>query len=1124
MNHTYHIQFPLGACRPDILQAAEIAMLLGFHSVSQHFPVVGSEPDVCTVKLTRGTSLSAVESEDGILLAVPEDCLPANAALFLSEYLEHTGRALDAHRSLSAPEAFAPAVPTEKSVQPPPRDWRTRFGLERLFDVGSFFKDTDGDLLADQANFHVTVPANPEDALYRGILDLAYRMGMETTAYTAPIFRTESCGGTEIRIVPGKNCAIRLDSDCHITLSGSGEAFAAMCSRICGAFPVEQPGTDLTEYLCSLAEGWNSADGQLAAAFLAKECFPGSVFYAGPELLSRKDIPGDLPLKNYQELVPVFEKEYDFPWENDVLKNILKEKLSGTVKPGDSISIFAAVSENKTVRAQLRREVEELFPGCQADILCAYKQGFSWMEEWILPRLKEMDFSAPDSSVTIAFKPFLPKGVTEWGQETGGAVPSYYGGTNGSPDKWLDLPIRFLQELYPIDDILCRELGLAADRIRFVTYDGTETYQVTAVSGENRRVWQYDVPVMERCYLDDFPNLGQVHPAVGYVKVSVNGTPVINETFPTDTERLWDVYQQEILPAARAFVDEKCGKGLNPGDQPLFAQLRLEASLSEPDEVLPTREDLLSSLDALHEDLYFAGSDYFKNCGLASECGLVLDAPGLILPVLHQREGAPQFRAALYERRFRAPCLVTPEGTRYAPWNKHDANLVIREIRFENDRITYVLDASAPCPDELSAFLAAYGRLLAAGKLEANNRLLPGSTFLFEIVGAESVSFTVPETEKAAPLDIRDIFVPGNELIGYDRYIDLMEQLKRVPQLHVYPLSHSCEGRVIYGVEVASKRPGYLSRAKRISRNISEMLTARHHANEVSSTNAAFLLIRGLLTEEAYAELPEWLNLVIIPMLNVDGSAIHYELQKEHPKWKFHVARYNALGREYGREWFVPDTIHTEALAHRKLWWQILPDIEVDNHGVPSHEWEQPFSGYTSPSFKGFWLPRSLLYGYFWYVTDPEYKDNLQIDHRMEEVIADAVNADPQIRQWNAEWMDRFETYAHRWMPGLFPADYYRNMINYWVPYPYTPGHTYDSVKFPWITTVCYTSEVADETAQGEYLALCARTHLIHDRAILALLREGRSVYRHEAVRKDNTVFFSLTRQRPALCLRADER
>ena len=65
---------------------------------------------------------------------------------------------------------------------------------------------------------------------------------------------------------------------------------------------------------------------------------------------------------------------------------------------------------------------------------------------------------------------------------------------------------------------------------------------------------------------------------------------------------------------------------------------------------------------------------------------------------------------------------------------------------------------------------------------------------------------------------------------------------------------------------------------------------------------------------------------------------------------------------------------------------RMLQDIVVVVRYI-SHQWEQQFSGYTSPSFKGFWLPRSLLYGYFWYVTNEEYKSNYKVNKKMEDVM-----------------------------------------------------------------------------------------------------------------------------------------
>ena len=54
----------------------------------------------------------------------------------------------------------------------------------------------------------------------------------------------------------------------------------------------------------------------------------------------------------------------------------------------------------------------------------------------------------------------------------------------------------------------------------------------------------------------------------------------------------------------------------------------------------------------------------------------------------------------------------------------------------------------------------------------------------------------------------------------------------------------SYTGRELYAVWIKPEYEGYLSMTKRISRIPGEMINARHHANEVSSTNAAFILIK----------------------------------------------------------------------------------------------------------------------------------------------------------------------------------------------------------------------------------------------------------------------------------------
>ena len=45
--------------------------------------------------------------------------------------------------------------------------------------------------------------------------------------------------------------------------------------------------------------------------------------------------------------------------------------------------------------------------------------------------------------------------------------------------------------------------------------------------------------------------------------------------------------------------------------------------------------------------------------------------------------------------------------------------------------------------------------------------------------------------------------------------------------------------------------------------------------------------------------------------------------------------------------------------------------------------------------------------------------------------------------------------------------------------------------RYPGVTTAAIVTEVADETAQGEYMALCAHAHLVADRALLQYLYDA---------------------------------
>lgn len=1019
-------------------------------------------------------------------------------------------------------------VASSDSPLPMPEwDRRKKKGLERIFSKGLFLKDENLDELPDVMDVHIVLTADCSDAQLEAAVNVAFRLGMETTAFEGTLLRQNSEEGNEILFVGGDDfsiCYEENDNGVKVFVAGDGQKLVDGTAMFCETFPLQGSFDTWTDRLEEMAESFamQNLDGQLAY-LEASGVKDGAAAFVDAAIDATLDNPRekiekyfpDTTFISYKSDELVYEKEYDISWEVDELKALLNAKAYPQIQNGSTAKVEIAVSEDKSVRAELEKDITESFAkkgvDAEVDVICSYKQGYSWIDEKVNPALKTLDHI---QKIEIAFKPFLPEGESEWKDEDG-ATP-HYNNVKDDPDHWYDLPIRYLQELYPIEDAIVEAVGIDKDAIDFVAYEGDEdiTYQVKAFDKDGNTVYrnQYLAASSERSYLDDFPQLGKVHPSTGYLRVWRDGQQIVNERIQSDVEKIWDIYQEEVLPEVRAYVEHVTeGKDLVTA-QPFFSKLQLDVVASEPNELLNSREDLFSTLDGLHEDMYFAGTDYFKNFGV-EKCGMITDAPGLILPVIKKGEGKPYFKVSLYALKKEQPAIINGDSEIIAQSEKWDVDIWLKKVEIKDgQRIATVHVGNVG--EEL---ISAYVKLLDEGLLEMSEKLYGIDVLKVEADDHTYMAKISEPKDEEKTLSINEIDIMERTLIGYEECMNLLKQLKKVPGLSVYRTTHSYMGRSLFAVELKPHLDGYVSRVKRITNHPTELINTRHHANEVSGTNEAFMLLRELLTNEKYADLPDEMNLILVPMENVDGTAIHYELQKDNPTWKFHVARFNAVGKEFYYDHFVDETIHKEAKGLKRLFMKKLPDFLIDNHGVPSHEWEQQFSGYTSPSFRGFWLPRSLIYGYFFHIDEERYKSNITLNKKMEDVIADAFLEDEKITEINLSWARQFEKYAHNWMPRLFPANYYKNMINYWIPSPYNPDHRYPSVKYPWILSVDYVSEVADETAQGEYLYECAHSHLVHDLAIIDMIVNCSYVYDKTWNYTSDGVKVSMTRKRPVI-------
>ncbi|MEZ4572563.1 MAG: M14 family zinc carboxypeptidase [Thermomicrobiales bacterium] len=85
----------------------------------------------------------------------------------------------------------------------------------------------------------------------------------------------------------------------------------------------------------------------------------------------------------------------------------------------------------------------------------------------------------------------------------------------------------------------------------------------------------------------------------------------------------------------------------------------------------------------------------------------------------------------------------------------------------------------------------------------------------------------------------------------------------------------SYQGRPIPALSLHSASPGRVWSPVKLSiLKPTALIVARHHANEISSTNSALQLAHLVGTDAEWAELIEHLNIVAIPYENADGAAL----------------------------------------------------------------------------------------------------------------------------------------------------------------------------------------------------------------------------------------------------------
>ncbi len=464
------------------------------------------------------------------------------------------------------------------------------YDLKTVFTIDGWFGDSYPDLMADRVEATLFT-GDPAESL--GAADIAARLGLDSTGVTLPMARSaaevtdpareqnpiligrtnalvqalEKIGRTRfddlgpgegaVEIVPRAFGTVTATVVAGADPSGTDAAARYLARRVPylwenarGSFTLDH----LTTQVRDLFRARTSA-GQAALAVDAIDDILGTLEDEKPTNLEARvfleeanpefeaflrgrieqelpDVPVTVTTSAISSPVPVFEEQKDFDWEVDDFRKTFHEKVLPAVKPGSTVRLDVRLSESPELRRELAEEVRKAVTdagAASADVRVrsAYKQGFLWMAEEVVPALKGRSVAAVD----VRIKEHKP----DFSQDF----------------RFHSVPTRWLHELYPIDEVLRRDVGLPlAGFTMELADDPADTYTVVARDRRGRVVHDgaFSPKVVEREYLHTFPGWSRVEVTTGWVSATVDGTTLVDERIATDPERFWDYYQETVLP------------------------------------------------------------------------------------------------------------------------------------------------------------------------------------------------------------------------------------------------------------------------------------------------------------------------------------------------------------------------------------------------------------------------------------------------------------------------------------------------------------------------------------------------------------------------------------------------
>ncbi|MEO7273415.1 MAG: M14 family zinc carboxypeptidase [Vicinamibacterales bacterium] len=1056
------------------------------------------------------------------------------------------------------------------------------FDLTNAFSIEGWYGDSYSDLIPDRTDTSIVL-GSASDAI--GAAHVAARLGLETTGVTLPIAKLDrqvtdparetspiligrdntltaqltkigrahleglQPGEGVVQIVPkafGNSTATVVagadDAGTEAAALYLGRRVPYVWDNTRGALSYDDVVSDVTKFLGGKTGAGQAAQAvheldEVIAGLRGKtiESFEAKLYLeaANPALDRHLAAAVQKELKLAPKIssqaitdpVPVIDETFDVPWEVEDLRKMVRADVLPKVKAGSKVTLEARVSEAAAVRASIAAEVTaELIKAGAVDpsveVLSAYKQGFLWLTERVFPALKGKGVA----SIKVAVAEYQPDFSKKY--------------------KFYQVPSRWLQELYPADEIAERELGMRKDRFTLELVAGAkDIYTVEAFDGGGKVIERrtFSPTFVEREYLDKFPGWSRVDVTTGWLRATVDGQSAANARIATDPERFWDHYQSSVLSKIYDNVMKVTENRPLPDKQPFHRDLDVEVWMSEPDFAIGVDQELVSSLESLHEDLYFVTLDFFDALGRTT-VKRRLAAPGKIFPIIHPAQAGqpgkvhilyagnastkPKLDIVYKEKGVEKPTRVSRDLGKIEATAPQLLRAVVRA-----DRVSE-LELQVEARDDREAGRAADA---VDGLTTLQRAGLYTSALSYDHVSRVAVSIGLKEvrtrrvvanTGEASPSNVRRAAgKPTLPAVAWDHIISPEESesvigaLSGYPQVKAYKAGRSYRGRDISVMEITLPTPSeQVSLAKLTAMKPTIFITGRQHANEVSSTSHILRLSELLVSDPAYAEVLKRINFVMQPVENPDGAAMAYDLQKLTPTHMLHAGRYSALGMDVASQVGLADPLLPEALVRGRLWQEWLPDIYLNPHGYPSHEWVQQFAGYVPPGFRSYWSTRG------WYTTvgtlrDPRYPQYAEGSASLREALVREINSNADVRDMNLRAQARYRKWAYGFSPYVFGQEIYKDTAIYFSdPETGEPrgsrragvgrgggdgggGGRAAMAAWPQVTFVSGGTETPDETAQGEWLNLVTKPGFSYLMAHVKYLRDGR--YTVERIEED---------------------